>query len=102
MWSIKCGMEVGWALGGLGNQSHPPPVPEAKGAEDVGGAAALPARGTGVSISSVKTTLSYRQAGGRTVSLGHAQSSSASSSKATFPADLFKRNGPMGGGGEAD
>ncbi len=47
MWSIKCGMEVGWALGGLGNQSHPPPVPEAKGAEDVGGAAALPARGTG-------------------------------------------------------
>ena len=95
-------MEVGWALGGLGNQSHPPPVPEAKGAEDVGGAAA---QGTGVSISSQNTTLSYRQAGRRTVSLGHAQSSGASSSKATastFPADLFGRNGSMGGGGEAD
>ena len=98
-------MEVGWALGGLGNQSHPPPVPEAKGAEELGGAAAPPAQGTGVSISSQNTTLSYRQAGGRTVSLGHAQSSGASSSKATastFPADLFGRNGSMGGGGEAD
>lgn len=95
-------MEVGWAVGGLGKQSHPPPVPEAKGAEDVSGVAA---QGTGALIPSLNTTLSYRQAGGRTVSLGHAQSSGASSSKATAltsPADFFGGSGSTGVGGEAD
>ncbi|KJA21176.1 glycosyltransferase family 57 protein [Hypholoma sublateritium FD-334 SS-4] len=101
-WSIKCGMEVGWALGGLGNQSHSPPVLDAKEVEDVGG---VTAQGTGVLIPPSNTTLSYRQAGGRTVSLGRAQSSGGSSSKATAstsPADLFEGSGSMGGGGEAD
>lgn len=50
LWSIKCGIEVGWALGGLGGERKP----------------------TDEKVTVVKG--SYRQVGGRAVSLGYAQS----------------------------
>ncbi|KAF8195559.1 glycosyltransferase family 57 protein [Pholiota molesta] len=88
LWSIKCGVEVGWALGGLGNHSHPAAAPERKAEDDAGGVAMsslLSGNGAGAG-------LSYRQSGGRTVSLGHAQSSASSLS----PVELLRKRESMG------
>ena len=56
LWSIKCGVEVGWALSGPGSVAYS--SPKTKTLEDVDGT----------------TSNSIRQSGARAVSLGYAQS----------------------------
>jgi alpha-1,3-glucosyltransferase len=87
-------VEVGWALGGLGNHSHPAAAPERKAEDDAGGVAMsslLSGNGAGAG-------LSYRQSGGRTVSLGHAQSSASSlKTRASLsPVELLRKRESMG------
>ncbi|KAF9475649.1 glucosyltransferase [Pholiota conissans] len=94
LWSIKCGVEVGWALGGLGRNSNPATASERKATEGTSGTAT-----SGTSLLSANGSgLSYRQSGNRTVSLGHAaaQSSVASALRARAslsPVELLKNRG---------
>ncbi|KAF8158135.1 ALG6, ALG8 glycosyltransferase family-domain-containing protein [Crassisporium funariophilum] len=61
LWSIKCGVEVGWALGGLGSGS---------------GGSSQPAerKGPGDGANGIANANGIRQSGQRAVSLGFAQS----------------------------
>ncbi|TFK40795.1 glucosyltransferase [Crucibulum laeve] len=62
LWSIKCGMEVGWALGGLG------PAASAKSTTTSAERRLSEEKGAGEAVGS------FRQMGGRAVSLGFGQS----------------------------
>lgn len=67
LWSIKCGVEVGWAFSGLGGHAD---SAERKTTGDAGrmtASASTPHEGA--------ANGSFRQTGGRTVSLGHLQGS---------------------------
>lgn len=89
-------MEVGWALGGLGNHSHPAAAPERKAADASGVAVAS---GTSLlSVNGAGAGAGYRQSGGRTVSLGHAQSSASSlkTSVSLSPVELLRKRESVG------
>lgn len=67
LWSIKCGVEVGWAVGGPGPASSSSTSASTQG-DPIGG------RAKSVSLSAGNESLEgFRQKGGRAVSLGTSQ-----------------------------
>ncbi|KAF9533133.1 ALG6, ALG8 glycosyltransferase family-domain-containing protein [Crepidotus variabilis] len=69
LWSIKCGVELGWALGGIGKSSREHGNVARKENLSQDSVAASPV----VGASSGNEFGSYRQGGGRAVSLGYGQ-----------------------------
>lgn len=71
LWSVRRGVEAGWALGGLGSKSASTPKPakiEANGYDD----AATVGSAAGNATASNKQSIG-REAGARAISLGYAQ-----------------------------
>jgi len=66
LWSIKCGVEVGWALGGIGSGRRQVSPVEQRGSVD--STATVNGNGDASGLGS-----GYRHLGGRAVSLGYAQ-----------------------------
>lgn len=79
LWSIKCGIEVGWAVGGPGPASSPT---SATGMGDINKNIAGVGRAGSLGPGGDEGTgVSFRQTGGRAVSLGYAQAGSSSRRK---------------------